>query len=41
MYLDSFLMCLLICLGAMIAYAVDEQVQFTPRLARWLVRILD
>ena len=41
MYLDPVLMCLLISIGALIAYVLDEQVQFTPRLAEWLVRILE
>jgi hypothetical protein len=40
MHLDLFLACLLICIGAMIAYAADEQLRVTPRLAAWLDRVL-
>jgi hypothetical protein len=41
MQLDLFMSCLLIVLGAMIAYAADEQFGFTPRLASWLGRVFD
>jgi hypothetical protein len=40
MQLDLILACLLISLGAMIAYAADEQLGVTPRLAAWLGRVL-
>jgi hypothetical protein len=40
MQLDLFLACLLICIGAMIAYVADEQLVVTPRLAAWLERVL-
>jgi hypothetical protein len=36
MQIDIVLACLLISLGALIAYVLDEQTGFTPRLARWL-----
>ncbi len=38
MYVDLILACLLITLGAMIAYAADERLFFTKRLAAWLDR---
>lgn len=41
MQLDPVLACLLIVIGAMVAYAIDERVQFTPRLAAWLGRFLN
>lgn len=37
---DLLLVSLLIALGAMIAYAADEHLSFTPRLAAWLDRVL-
>jgi hypothetical protein len=40
MQLDLVLACLLISLGAMIAYLADEQFAFTPRLAAWLGRMM-
>jgi hypothetical protein len=40
MQLDLFLACLLITIGAMVAYAADEQFGLTPRLAAWLGRVL-
>jgi hypothetical protein len=40
MHIDIVLACLLISLGAMIAYVADEQASITPRLARWLERVL-
>lgn len=38
---DLFFPVLLILLGAMIAYAIDEQFLFTPRLSAWLGKVLD
>jgi hypothetical protein len=38
MEMDLFLACLLILLGAMIAYALDESMGFTARLSAWLSR---
>ena len=40
MQVDLFLACLLICLGAMIAYLADEQLALTPRLSAWIDRVL-
>lgn len=40
MQLDLFLACVLICIGAMIAYVADEQLSVTPRLAAWLDRVM-
>jgi hypothetical protein len=40
MHLDLFLACLLICIGAMIAYLADERLMLTPRIAAWLDRVL-
>jgi hypothetical protein len=40
MHVDLFLAALLISLGAMIAYALDEQFALTPRVAEWLGRVL-
>lgn len=40
MQLDLFLACLLICIGAMIAYVADERLAVTPRLAAWLDRVM-
>ena len=40
MQLDLFLACVLICIGAMIAYIADERLVVTPRLAAWLDRVL-
>ena len=37
---DFILVCLLVALGAMIAYAADEHLSFTPRLAAWIDRVL-
>jgi hypothetical protein len=34
--MDLFLACLLILLGAMIAYAADERMGFTSRLSDWI-----
>ena len=39
-HLDIVLACILISIGAMVAYLADESLQFTPRLAEWLVRVL-
>ena len=39
-HLDIVLTCLLISIGAMVAYLADESLQFTPRIAQWLVRVL-
>lgn len=36
MHYDLVLACLLILLGAMIAYAIDEVFEVTPRLGSWL-----
>jgi uncharacterized membrane protein YjjB (DUF3815 family) len=41
MYPDLVLACLLISLGAMIAYLADEHLGFTPRLAAWLGSLFD
>lgn len=41
MQVDAVLGCLLISVGAMIAYVADEQMKFTPRLAEWLTRLID
>ena len=41
MEMDLFLACLLIALGAMIAYAVDEYFSFTGRLSEWIERGFD
>jgi hypothetical protein len=41
MHLDPVLACLLITLGAMIAYVADEQFSFTKRLSAWIDRVLD
>jgi hypothetical protein len=41
MQLDLLLACLLIVLGAMIAYAADEYLFFTKRLSAWIDRVLD
>jgi hypothetical protein len=38
MEMDLFLACLLILLGAMIAYILDERLAFTSRLSDWLSR---
>jgi hypothetical protein len=38
---DLVLACILISIGAMLAYLADEQLQFTPRLAQWIGRVLD
>ena len=40
MQMDLVLSCLLISLGAMIAYLADEKLAFTPRLEAWLGRVL-
>lgn len=37
---DLVLACLLIAIGAMIAYIADEQLAWTPRLAAWLGRLM-
>jgi hypothetical protein len=39
-HLDLVLACLLICIGAMIAYIADEEWLVTPRLAAWLERVM-
>ena len=39
MQADLILACLLICLGAMMAYLADEHYSFTPRIAAWLGRV--
>jgi hypothetical protein len=41
MQLDLVLVTLLILLGAMATYALDEIFGFTPRLATWLESLLD
>jgi hypothetical protein len=41
MQTDLFLTTLLIVLGAMIAYALDERYAFTPRLAAWLDSVFE
>lgn len=41
MILDPVLACLLIALGAMIAYIADEQFAFTQRLSAWIDRVFD
>ena len=41
MEIDFFLACLLIALGAMLAYLADEQYKLTPRLAEWLGRVIE
>jgi hypothetical protein len=38
---DPVLACLLIALGAMIAYTCDECFSFTKRLSKWIERVLD
>ena len=38
MQIDLLLACLLILLGAMIGYALDEAFQLSPRLGAWLNR---
>ena len=38
---DLLFAVLLILLGAMIAYALDEQFLLTPRLSAWLGRVMD
>ena len=38
MQLDIVLTCLLVSIGAMVAYLADESLPFTPRLAEWLMR---
>jgi len=38
--IDVVLACLLILLGAMIAYALDERYGFTARLSSWISRAL-
>ena len=40
MQMDLILACLLISLGAMIAYVADEKLAFTPRLEAWIGRVL-
>ncbi len=37
---DLVLACLLISIGAMLAYIADERLGLTPRLAAWLGRLL-
>jgi hypothetical protein len=41
MQMDLMLACLLIAIGAMIAYAADECFSFTERLSAWIERVLD
>lgn len=41
MQMDPILACLLIALGAMIAYTADEYLSFTKRLSAWIDRVLD
>jgi hypothetical protein len=41
MSVDLILACLLITLGAMIAYAADEYLSFTKRLTAWIDRTFD
>ena len=36
MEIDLILACLLILLGAMIAYAMDERLRITARFAEWM-----
>jgi hypothetical protein len=38
MLMDLTLACLLILLGAMISYLLDEQFAFTARIAAWIDR---
>ena len=38
MEMDLVLACLLILLGAMIAYTADERYGFTSRLSNWISR---
>jgi hypothetical protein len=40
MELDLILACLLILLGAMIAYTADEHLGFTSRLSEWISRAM-
>ncbi len=40
MQLDIVLACLLISIGALIAYIADEQLGLTPRLAAWFGRMM-
>ena len=41
MQIDLLLACLLILLGAMIGYALDEAFQLSLRVGSWLDRIRD
>jgi hypothetical protein len=41
MQMDMILACLLIAIGAMIAYAADECLSFTDRLTAWINRVFD
>ncbi len=41
MQYDLFFTVLIVLLGAMIAYAVDEQFGLTPRFSEWLGRVID
>ena len=41
MQIDLLLACLLILLGAMIGYALDETFQLSPRVGAWINRMMD
>jgi hypothetical protein len=41
MQMDPVLACLLIALGAMLAYIIDEQMSLTRRLSAWIDRVFD
>ena len=41
MQMDLVLACLLILLGAMLAYTADEQYGFISRLSAWIDRAMD
>lgn len=40
MSLDLVLACILISIGALIAYVADEQLQLTPRITAWFGRVM-
>jgi hypothetical protein len=40
MQMDLVLACLLICVGAMLAYIADERFGITPKLEAWIGRVL-
>lgn len=41
MQMDLILACLLITVGAMIAYAADERLCFTKRIHAWIDRVFE